>query len=213
MVSRVARAVWRHGPGGAVRLARDALFPNVRFLVLFGLTEPSGMPRPARQVEHCLATRDAAAGLPAPPLRADSLALLDRGDRCLIQTIGGRLAGIVWLSTAPVVEIHPGIRLTLPGDVVYTYRSWTAPEFRGLGLQGRRHLAVLESLGAEGRSRLLCYCAGANLASLRGVRKSGCRPIGRIRSSRIGRPQPALRITDPAWSEIRLARDSAPPEE
>ena len=204
-VSRFVRALRQHGPAGTLRLAQGAVFPDLRFIVLFGLSEPRPLPALGGQVECHFASRDEAAALPAKLLKRDSLALLDRGDRCLVQTIDGRLAGVVWASTGPVVDLHPGLRLGIPPDVVYTYRTWTAPEFRGLGLQGRRHLAVLGALRGEGRSRLLCFSETTNLASLHGVRKSGCEPIGRIRARKAGDARAVLRITAPSWSGVSLA--------
>jgi hypothetical protein len=191
-----------------VSLAGGRLFPNTRNLVLFGLTQPMPMrdERFAGRVEHRFAARAEVERLPHEHLRPDSLPLFDRGDRCLLQSIGGRLAGIVWVSTAPVVQLFPGLRLDLPGNAVYTYRTWTDPELRGRGLQGRRHIATLSAVGGEGRTRLLCFVDRINLVSLKGVRKSGCEPIGTIRMSVSGDPRPRLRIRAEAWSDITLAR-------
>jgi hypothetical protein len=157
-------------------------------------------------VEYRFAARSELERLPPEELRPDSLPLFDRGDRCLLQSIGGRLAGVVWVSTAPVVQLFPGLRLDLPGNAVYTYRTWTDPELRGRGLQGRRHLATLSAVGGEGRTRLLCFVDRINLVSLKGVRKSGYEPIGTIRMSVSGDPRPRLRIHAEAWSDVTLAR-------
>ena len=198
---------WRHhGAAGLVRLAGGRLFPNTRILVLFGLTQPLPVPGGAfgGGLEHRFAARAEVERLPPELLRPDSLLLLDRGDRCLLQSVGGRLAGLVWISTAPVVQLFPGVRLGLPGNAVYTYRTWTDPEFRGRGLQGRRHLATLSAVGDEGRTRLLCFVDRSNLVSLKGVRKSGCEPIGTIRMKVSGDPRPRLRIRAGAWSDVTL---------
>jgi hypothetical protein len=198
----------RHGAAELVRLAGGRLFPNTRILVLFGLTQPLPVTGGTFGVvvEHRLAARAEVERLPPELLRPDSLLLLDRGDRCLLQSVGGRLAGLVWISTAPVVQLFPGVRLDLPGNAVYTYRTWTDPEFRGRGLQGRRHLATLSAVAGEGRTRLLCFVDRDNPVSLKGVRKSGCAPIGTIRMSVPGDPQPRLRIGAGAWSDVTLAR-------
>jgi hypothetical protein len=191
-----------------VRLAGRLLYPNTRILVLFGLTQP--MPAAGGAfgggVEHRFASRAEVERLPNEHLRPDSLLLFDRGDRCLLQSINGRLAGIVWVSTAPVVQLFPGVRLDLPANAVYTYRTWTDPAYRGRGLQGRRHLAALSAACAEGRPRLLCFVDRDNPVSLQGVRKSGCEPIGTIRMSAADDPRPRLRIHARAWSDVTLAR-------
>jgi hypothetical protein len=202
-------SIWqRHGIAGVWSLVHEKLHPDTRSLVLLGLSNPVFLPdlEPGAGVDHRFATRDEVERLPLENRAVDSLAIFDRGDRCLLQTVDRRLAGIVWVSTAPVVQLYAALSLSLPANAVYTFRTWTTPACRGRGLQGRRHLAVLAALRAEGRSRLLCFATSTNFASLRGARKSGCRPIGTIRMSRSGDPRPRVKIWAPAWSDVTLAR-------
>ena len=202
-----ASETWRrYGIGGLLCRVRARLQPGSRTLVLFGLSQPVTLAAEERsQVDHWFATRDEVARLPAGILTQDSLPAFDRGSRCVLQAIHQRLVGVVWVSTAPVVELHPGVCLSLPSDAVYSFRTWTDPAHRGRGLQGRRHLAILALVRGEGRSRLLCFCESTNLASLRGVRRSGCRPIGIVRMLKAGDPRPTIEIEVPAWHEVTLA--------
>ena len=189
---------------GVLSLVRQKLRPDARTLVLLGLSQPEPMPLPpsGEPIEYRFSTRDEIARLPNGFRLTDSLDRFDRGDRCLLQMVDRRLAGVVWLSTAPVVELYRGVSLSLPADAVYTYRTWTDPACRGRGLQGRRHLAVLAAVRGEGRSRLLCFAEDTNFASLRGARKSGCRPIGTVRMSRSHEFRPKVSIQVPAWSDV-----------
>jgi GNAT superfamily N-acetyltransferase len=135
---------------------------------------------------------------------AEALAIFALGDPCLVQTVDERLAGVAWLCLRPEVELVPGVMLAVPADAVYSYRSWTHPDFRGRGLQSLRHRAILDFARPHGRRRLFLYVRSTNYESRKGVLKSGCKPIGRVRVTE-GREGVSytVTITDPAWSAVR----------
>jgi GNAT superfamily N-acetyltransferase len=204
---RTAVELWRHhGVRAVLEVAVGTFRPGSLTLQLFGLTTPA--PSPLHDipmpVQSCLATREEVERLVEEGRQEPSaLAVFALGDRCLLQKIGGRLAGLVWMSTRPEVELMWGARLLLPADAVYSYRTWTDPRFRGRRLQARRHRAVLELARSHGRTRLLCFVGSTNFSSLNGVRHSGCSCIGTVRiQRRRDRVQVTLRITDSAWREV-----------
>ncbi len=204
---RLAKTWVRFGSGAVLSLARGRLLPPKRkVLILFGLVQPQSLVEfaPGGSLEYRLATRDEVTRLPSSILPSNSLEALARGDQCVMQMVEERLVGLVWVSTASIVQLLPGVRLALPADAVYTFRTWTNPAYRGRGLQARRHLAVVRRFAPEGRRRLLCFADRANLASLNGAWKSGCRPVGRIDLRTNGDPQPRLRITAQDWSSVVL---------
>jgi GNAT superfamily N-acetyltransferase len=137
----------------------------------------------------------------------EAFAIFALGDPCLVQTLDGRFAGLAWLSLRPVVELLPGVSLEVPPDAVYSYRSWTHPAFRGRGLQSLRHRAILDFARPHGRHRLLAFVRSTNFESLKGVRKSGCKPVGSVEVKTRGEHVSfEVTITDPAWSAVRAAR-------
>ena len=103
---QLARAYRCHGLPGTWSLVRTKLRPDAKVLLLLGLSQPDPtlLPQVAGRMEHRFASRDEVASLPDEIRKADSQALLARGERCLLQSIDGRPAGVAWLSTSPVVE-------------------------------------------------------------------------------------------------------------
>jgi hypothetical protein len=199
----------RHGAGAVVCILASRLMPSrvVLHLVGVALRDAGGGEASPSRVPCRVATRQEVEDLVARGDEdPDALASLELGDPCLVQTIDGRFAGLVWVSTRPVVELLPGVRLRVPADAVYSYRTWTHPEFRGRSLQAQRHRAVLDFARAHGRDRLFAFVSSTNFASLKGVRKSGCRPIGTVRvTTRPDGVSFTVTITDSAWSGVRAA--------
>lgn len=109
-----------------------------------------------------------------------------KGDQCLLQIDGDRLVGYAWLASSQLVEVAWGFHINLADDTIYNYKGFTAVEYRGKGFQPLRHLKLLEHARASGKRRLFGYVDHLNLNSLRGVSKSGYRPVGVLRCTRRG---------------------------
>jgi RimJ/RimL family protein N-acetyltransferase len=176
--------------------------------VLVGLAEADldAAASDARSVARChRATREEVARLVTEGHQEpEALAIFDQGDACLVQLLDGRFAGLVWVSARPAVELLPGVSLHIPEDAVYSCRTWTHPAFRGEGLQSVRHRAILDFAREAGRHRFFAYVKSTNFESLKGVRKSGCKPIGKVQvNTRNGQASFTVTITDPAWSAVR----------
>jgi hypothetical protein len=204
---RTALGLWRrHGAGALFSVAAEKLKRGGIVLHLFGLADPIALQTAAwaASIKIHDATRQEVERFCAEEARDwDGLAALDEGDRCLMQTLDGRCAGLVWMSTRPVVELLPGVRIRVPNDAVYSYRTWTEPSFRGYGLQGLRHRAVLEAARPQGRTRLLLFVGSTKFESLKGVHRSGCTQIGSVRIRTGGKGVSfTVAVTDPAWSSV-----------
>ena len=204
------RLLRRHGLGAVLRVLESQLMPNQVVLHLVGLAlrDLEGKAEPFCAMAPChRATRAEVEELVAQAYEEpDAVSYFELGDPCLVQTVDGRFAGLVWLSMRPVVELFPGVRLRVPEDAVYSYKTWTHPDFRGHSLQSLRHRAILDFARAHGRDRLFAFVSSTNFASLKGVRKSGCRPIGTVRvTTRPDGVSFTVTITDSAWSGVRAA--------
>jgi hypothetical protein len=131
-------------------------------------------------------------------IRDDIVAAFERGHKCLLQHDGGKLAGYTWVAPSPLTEIVWGFHVNLADDVVYNYKGYTAPEYRGAGFQALRHLKVLEMTGAKA---LFGYVDHVNLDSQKGVEKSGYRKVGVLTGVRRGgKIRFRLRMDDTRWS-------------
>ena len=105
-------------------------------------------------------------------------ALLRSGDTCLLSLVDGHPAGYTWVHAQGRPEILPGLRLQLPKGVLYNFAGFTHPDFRGAGLQARRHEAVLAQRCWADYSSLMGYVKATNFASRKGQARSGYRQIG-----------------------------------
>lgn len=138
---------------------------------------------------------------PAWPIRERDVQAFEKGDRCLLEFDGDTLVGFAWIAASRLVEIMWGFHFNMPDDTVYNYHSFTAPAYRGKGLQSLRHLQLLEHIKETGQHRLFGYVDHTNLDSLKGVRKSGYRRIGVLRCLRTqGRVKFSLKVSSDLWS-------------
>ena len=136
----------------------------------------------------------------------DDLVSNESENRCLGQFASEKLVGYSWLSFSGMVDLGWGLHFNLPDDMAYNYNGYTLPAYRGGGLQGLRHLAILKHAQLAGKTRLFAYVDHLNYRSLHGVRKSGYRPIGAISGlKRDGKLRFVLDVEDAAWSDkVRL---------
>ena len=108
------------------------------------------------------------------------LALLHAGDTCLLSLVDGCIAGYTWVHTGGRPEIMPGLRLQLPAGALYNFAGFTHPDFRGAGLQSRRHQSVWTQPAWAHLGRMLGYVKATNFASRQGQGRSGYRRIGSV---------------------------------
>ena len=136
-----------------------------------------------------------------------NLEALKMGHRCLLQYDGDQLVGYTWASGTPLTNIVWGFHVNLPDEVVYNYKGYTAPEYRGKGLQALRHVKILEeSKKAGGQQCLFGYVNHLNFDSMRGVRKSGYERIGVLTAKRRrGKYRFVLELDEKYWSVLPRA--------
>lgn len=138
---------------------------------------------------------------PVWDIRDKDVLAFEKGDRCLLQLDGDKLVGYAWLASSPLVEIMWGFHFNMPDDVVYNYKGYTNPEYRGKGFQPLRHLKLLEHVKENGQGRLFGYVDHMNFNSLRGVGKSGYRKIGVLRCViKNGQANFKLKVSESGWS-------------
>jgi len=129
------------------------------------------------------------------PSEARACALrLERGHTGLLALHQGHVVGYAWACT----EVNPSlerVRLTLaPGDVLCV-DAYTAPAFRGKGIQTALALARCRLFGDLGYQRAIAYIERRNTPSLAVWRKLGGQAIGEIEFRRIG-----------PWRQVRCRR-------
>lgn len=215
MKSRLDTLKWlwnKHGPGGIILyITRRFLWPRSAGtacrIFLFILDTPRPSPASIKAAEgHTFrfATIEDIRTLHAEPvwdIRDKDVLAFEKGDRCLLQLDGDKLVGYAWLASSPLVEIMWGFHFNMPDDVVYNYKGYTNPEYRGKGFQPLRHLKLLEHVKENGQGRLFGYVDHMNFNSLRGVGKSGYRKIGVLRCViKNGQANFKLKVSESGWS-------------
>jgi len=129
---------------------------------------------------------------------------LKNGDRCLLQFDGEFLVGYAWLAASSLVEILWGFHFNMSDDIVYNYKGFTAPAYRGLGFQPLRHTKLLEHVKASGHHRLFGFVDHLNLNSLNGLKKSGYMKVGVLRAVRRNtKVDFHLNVSESIWSTVR----------
>jgi GNAT superfamily N-acetyltransferase len=94
--------------------------------------------------------------------------------RFYVGLVSGRVGHISWVFTPP--DRPPQMQLG-PGDIMLD-GAYTLPEFRGRGLLSAVERAILDDAKREGQHHAYTHVADDNVASLRGVMKTGFRPVG-----------------------------------
>ncbi len=161
--------------------------------ILFALSHPRPLPdaiEAARTHRFKFATpEDLESLLPTPAYMiapVDVERVRNGIARCMLQQDGEHLVGYAWIWTSRLAYIEDGVHLNLPDDMIYNYKAYTNPDYRGYGYQALRHLNLLALTRDEGVRRLFGFVDQFNSKSLHGVRKSGYVPVGTLRIRRRG---------------------------
>ena len=110
---------------------------------------------------------------------------LERGHTGLLTLYQGQMTGYAWACT----EVNPSlerVQLTLAPDDVLCVDAYTAPAFRGKGVQTALALARCRLFSGLGYQRAVAYIERRNVPSLAVWRKLGGQEIGEIEFQRIG---------------------------
>ena len=107
-------------------------------------------------------------------------ALLRAGDVCVLSLMDGRIAGYTWVHTQGCPELLPGLRLQLPLGALYNFAGFTHPDYRGAGLQARRHRALWAQPDWADRQVMFGYVKATNFASRQGQSRGGYRKVGTV---------------------------------
>jgi GNAT superfamily N-acetyltransferase len=173
----------RAGPRAAYarvmgRLARHA---GLRVFRIFERPLGAGTQAPAAGLDSgLLSERDAAAlcadaSLDLTPSKIQ--AAYARGDLCVGAFLGAELAGYCWLgfSAAPHMD---RAWLDFPSDVVYTYKSYVRPAFRGRGIAAAMYRFADPVAVERGRKVAIICVESHNWRSIAAAKRGGFSAAG-----------------------------------
>jgi GNAT superfamily N-acetyltransferase len=100
-----------------------------------------------------------------------------RGDVCLGAFDGGRLAAYCWFAFSPAPHMdHAWVEF--PADVVYTYKSYVVPAYRGRGVAATLYRYPDRIWLRRGRTQAMLCVESHNFASIAAARRAGFSPTG-----------------------------------
>lgn len=181
-----------YAPAGAAwRLAERIATTFYRRTIVLAQTirqaTGEGMPPPGLEIQD-LGAHEVASYLQLRPDQTESevRARLARGHRCRTLRRGARIVHAGWLARGVAdVPYLEGCLVLAPEDL-YSYDSFTAPDWRGRGLAPARHLDLLRGGADPGARRLLTVVAIENRSGLRVFAKLGYRTLGGYTVARLG---------------------------
>jgi GNAT superfamily N-acetyltransferase len=161
------------------RLARHA---GLRVFRIFARRlEARGAPAPAGALDYRWMSEpdvlalcdDAALDLTASKVRA----AYGRGDLCAGAFDGGQLAGYCWFafSAAPHLD---GVWLDFPAELVYTYKSYVRPAFRGRGIAAAMYRFADPACLERGRRLAIICVESHNWPSIAAAKRGGFSSAG-----------------------------------
>ena len=128
----------------------------------------------------------------------------DRGHQCWGAWCSGFLRHVAWVAFTEVWVEYLSCRLLLDDDVAYTYRAFTHPEYRRLGLGPATQAACLKALHGQGHTLALVAVLPDNPWAFPPWFKVGYRRIGVVRALGTGRhPWIFVRLDRGAGAEAR----------
>ena len=107
--------------------------------------------------------------------------IVSGNDLCMAAVDGDRLAAYGWYARGSVEAEHNfGTAMSYPEHMVYMYKGFTHPDYRGLRLHGIGMSLALQKLAESGVGSLISTVDWTNTASLRSCDKLGYRRLGRL---------------------------------
>jgi ribosomal protein S18 acetylase RimI-like enzyme len=154
------------------RLARHA---GLRVFRVFGRELEPRTRAPGQPACRFLAEREvlglcADASLDLVPRKVR--AAFDRGDLCAGAFAGGELAGYCWFALSPAPQLD-GAWLEFRPDVVYTYKSYVRPAFRGRGVAAALYRFADAHFLERGRTHAVLCVESHNRPSIAAALRSG----------------------------------------
>lgn len=105
------------------------------------------------------------------------IAAYERGDVCAGAFHGGELAGYCWFALRPSPHMDQAW-IEFGADVVYVYKSYVRPAFRGRGFASALYCFADGRFLQRGRTRAVICVAPHNRASIAAAARGGFSPAG-----------------------------------
>jgi ribosomal protein S18 acetylase RimI-like enzyme len=133
---------------------------------------------------------------------ADISERLANGQWCFIARHQGQIVHADWVMTGRVWLAYLACELPLAPDEVYSYDSFTTPEFRGQQIAPARSVYMQRAMREAGYRRVVTMTLPDNQGAIRLHERAGYRRLGRIGYVQLGPWR---------WQFCRIRRGARPP--
>ncbi|MBI5563603.1 MAG: methyltransferase domain-containing protein [Chloroflexi bacterium] len=138
------------------------------------------------------------------------------GQQCFIVRHQGRLVHVCWAAFGYARIDYLSREIQLAPDDVYSYESFTVPDFRGYNAAAARGAYMQSILGRAGVRRLVAVAVPDNKPAVRAIEKAGYVRAGTLRTIWLGRWRwhwgrvPARSISAAYWDTIAQQSQARP---
>jgi hypothetical protein len=126
-----------------------------------------------------------------------------RGDRCFAVLNGCAIVSYFWVLFSQREMFNFRIKINLQANQAWMYDAITIKEARGKGLYPNIILKIAEVLKSQGIEELFVDSNVSNRASIRGIKKVGCRKIADIKTKKVLMRKNYLHVFDEdTWQQL-----------
>jgi hypothetical protein len=111
---------------------------------------------------------------------------LDAGHWCFVARYKGKLISATWATTNQTSSSFLAREIRLKPGEVYTYDSFTSPDFRGLSVSPTVKVAMMRYFRDTGYRQMICWVLPENNPSLNALQRVGFRSFGMMGHVKIG---------------------------
>lgn len=143
----------------------------------------------------------------------ECLQRFERGDRCYVVSIDGRVAHYSWVQRSgshPISEA--GVSVRVEDGAFWIYHCRTAEWARGRGIYPATLAKIVNDCFAEGYCTAWIYTAKSNVASQKGIVRAGFGLVTTLRSLRMGSQYLPVGDSERALVEVLRSEARAIPE-
>lgn len=144
---------------------------------------------------------------------SECLQRFQRGDRCYIVSIDGRIAHYSWVQRSGSHPISDaGLSVRVEDRAFWIYHCRTAEWAQGRGIYPATLAKIVNDCFAEGYCTAWIYAAKSNVASQRGIARAGFGLVTTLRSLRLGSQYLPIGDSERALVELLRSESRAIPE-
>jgi RimJ/RimL family protein N-acetyltransferase len=112
---------------------------------------------------------------------------INSGQWCFVARYRRKIISATWATAHETIRSsYLNREMHLENNEVYTYASFTEPDFRGLSVSPALKVEMMRHFRSAGYRRMICWVLPENGSSLKALQKVGFHPLGMMGYVRVG---------------------------